>query len=183
MSELIPRLKAEELPPDVAAFLRPHVERLGYLGEFFRCAAHQPKALLSFLRFADDLKHALPDDLTEVVALTVASVMNNANERVQHERLSLRLGFEENRVRTVLSAKAEKNRELSEAVSLVQKLTLAVLARKGHDTRPEFEKVIQEIGYQQAVAVLLLIGRYMTHAMIVNTLALAPPVPSALEGK
>ena len=182
MSELIPRLKAEELPPDVAAFLRPRVERLGYLGEFFRCTAHQPKALLSFLRFTDDLKHALPEDLTEVVALTVATVMNNAYERVQHERLSLRLGFGENWVRTVLSAKPEKSGVLSEAESLVQKLTLAVLARKGHDTRPELENVIQEIGYQQAVAVLMLIGRYMTHALIVNTLALAPPGPSPLEG-
>src|SRR5438552_1200586 len=120
MSELIPRLKAEELPHDVAAFLRPRVERLRYLGEFFRCTAHQPKALLSFLRFTDDLKHALPDNLTEVVELTVARGMNNAYERVQHERLSLKLGFGEIWVRTVLSAKAEENGVLSEAESDVQ---------------------------------------------------------------
>ena len=31
-----------------------------------------------------------------------------------------------------------------------------------------------------AIAVLMLIGRYVTHALMVNTLDLAPPVPSPL---
>jgi len=34
--------------------LRPRVERLGYLGEFFRYTAHQPQALISFLDFTED---------------------------------------------------------------------------------------------------------------------------------
>src|SRR5579885_955406 len=103
MSELIPKLSQEEMAPELASMLRPRVERLGYLGEFFRCTAHQPKALMSFLTFTEDLKKALPDKLTEVVALTVASVMKNAYERVQHERLSLKLGFGETWVRSVLA--------------------------------------------------------------------------------
>ena len=35
----IPRLSPEELPPELAAMLRPRIERLGYLGEFFKCVA------------------------------------------------------------------------------------------------------------------------------------------------
>ena len=70
---MIPRLAADALPQNLAVMLRPRVERLGYLGEFFRCAAHQPAALVSFMAFTENLKHALPDRLTETVALTVST--------------------------------------------------------------------------------------------------------------
>src|SRR5207245_11385082 len=98
---MIPRLSQNELPPEVAALLRPGVERLGYLGEFFQCAAHQPAALLSFMAFTEDLKHALPDRLTETVALTVSGELENAYERHQHERLCLKLGFGDAWVRAI----------------------------------------------------------------------------------
>src|SRR6266542_1204995 len=65
MSSLIPRLSFEELRPDLAEMLRPRVERLGYLGESFKCAGSQPQALMSFMQFTEDLKHALPDGLAE----------------------------------------------------------------------------------------------------------------------
>src|SRR5216684_4295787 len=100
--KLISPLPEGDLPPDLAALLRPRVERLGYLGEFFRYAAHQPKALMSFLEFTEDLKQALPDNLTEVVALTVARLMENDYERVQHERLALKRGLGEPWLRAVL---------------------------------------------------------------------------------
>src|ERR1700743_2718594 len=93
MSDQIPRLSAEEMPPVLASFLSSRVKRLGYLGEFFQCTAHQPEALLSFLEFTEHLKHALPSNLTEVIALSVAVLMENDYERIQHERLSLKLGF------------------------------------------------------------------------------------------
>ena len=66
--------------------MRPRVERLGYLGEFFQCAANVPDALLAFDVFTAALKRALPDRVTEVVALTVATRLGNAYERHQHER-------------------------------------------------------------------------------------------------
>src|SRR5919202_1388955 len=137
MSKLIPRLSYAELDPALAEALRPKVERLGYLGEFFQCAAHQPQALLSFHRLTDDLKEALPDNLTELVALTVATLMNNAYERVQHERLALKLGFTEAWVREVVSLKAAGGGALSEAERLTQRLAVAVVERRGHDTTGE----------------------------------------------
>src|SRR5260221_7393075 len=103
MSKLIPRLSQEKLHPELEAFLRPRIERLGYLGEFFQCTAHQPEALLSFLEFTEHLKHALPSNLTEVVALSVAMLMDNAYERIQHERLSINLGFSSEWLAEVLS--------------------------------------------------------------------------------
>ncbi len=183
MSDLIPRLPPEKLHPDLEAFLRPRVERLGYLGEFFQCTAHQPEALLSFLEFTDHLKHALPNNLTEVVSLTVAQLMNNRYERVQHERLSLKLGFGENWLREVLSLAGDGRGHLSEQEVLVQRLVVATINRKGHDVTPQLEPVIRSLGPAMTIAVLMLVGRYVSHALIANALNLAAPVPSPLEMK
>ncbi len=174
MSALIPRLSEAELAPELAETLRGRVKRLGYLGEFFRCTAHQPRALMSFLALTEDLKQALPDRLTEVVALTVATEMKNSYERVQHERLSLKLGLGEAWVRSVLALQPEA---LSEPESPVQRLALAVVRRQGHGAGSELEAAVLSLGPEKAVAVLMLIGRYVMHALIANTLDLAPPVP------
>lgn len=183
MSDKIPRFSYEELSPELASFLRARVERLGYLGEFFRCAAHQPEALLSFLEFTEHLKHALPNNLTEVVSLSVARLMDNAYERVQHERLSLNLGFSRDWIRDVLALGSDSSETLSEQERLVQRLVIATLSQRGHDTTRELEDVVQAIGPAKAIAVLMLIGRYVSHALIVNSLDLAPPIPSPLESK
>lgn len=183
MSSSIPRLSQEELHPELEAFLRPRIQRLGYLGEFFQCTAHQPKALLSFLQFTDHLKHALPENLTEVVSLSVAQLMDNGYERVQHERLSLKLGFSEDWVREVLSLSSNGHGALSKQELLVQRLAIAAIDRKGHDVGQELEPVVQSLGPRTAIAILMLIGRYVSHAMIANALNLAPPVPSPLEMK
>lgn len=185
---MIPRLAPESLRSDVAEMLRPRVERLGYLGEFFRCAAHQPDALKSFMAFTEDLKAALPDRLTETVALTVSTELGNAYERHQHERLSIKLGFGEAWVRAVEAASVREGgraapsqrAELSDAERRVQELTLAVIRNQGHGVSRELDAVVAAIGHEQAIAVLMLIGRYVTHAFMVNALELAPPVPSPL---
>ncbi len=44
MARVIARIGFE---PALWKVLRPRVERLGYLGESFQCAAHQPDALIS----------------------------------------------------------------------------------------------------------------------------------------
>ena len=181
MSELIPRLSSAQMLPDLADYLRPRVERLGYLGEFFQCSAHQPKALLSFMRFTEELKAALPDRLSEVIALSVSSLMQNAYERVQHERLSLKLGFGEEWIRAVRSLAPNNSRAMRDDERLVQALVIAVVTRNGHDVAGELDAVVRAVGHARAVAVLMMIGRYMTHALMVNSLALQPPVQSPLE--
>ena len=180
MGALIPRLSMEELDPDLAELLRPKVERLNYLGEFFQCTGHQPRALISFYTLTEDLKKALPDNLTELVALTIATKMNNAYERVQHERLSLKLGFSEAWIREVTSLLSKGEGNLLEAEVIVQKLVLAVIERGGHETGVELAEVVKVIGHEQGVGVLMLIGRYVMHALIANSLALEPPVSSPL---
>jgi len=181
MSDVIPRLSMAELDLQLTELLRPKVERLNYLGEFFQCTGHQPRALISFCTLTEDLKKALPDNLTELVALTVAVKMNNAYERVQHERLALSLGFSEPWLREVISLKTKGGGHLSETELLVQQLAMGVLERNGHETETELKEVIKAIGHKEAVAVLMLIGRYVMHALIANCLALKPPVISPLD--
>jgi len=175
MSDQIPRLSAEQMSPELAAFLRPRMERLGYLGEFFQCTANQPEALLSFLHLTENLKHALPSNLTEVVALTIARMMDNDYERIQHENLTRTLGVSRAWVEDILSLQADATSELSAQELAVQHLVIAAVRRGGQHTTAELEAVTNAIGAQQAIAVLMLIGRYMSHALIVNALNLAPP--------
>jgi hypothetical protein len=175
MSDRIPRLQMTELPAALAAALRPRVERLGYLGEFFQCAAHVPDALLAFDVFTAALKRALPDRMTEIVALTVATRLGNAYERHQHERLSRRLGCSDAWIRAAEGAQPDG---LDDRERTVQRLTLAMLERDGHDVGSELEAVIDALGAPAAMAVLLVVGRYVTHSLVVNALDLRPPVPS-----
>lgn len=181
MSQKIPRLSFEELAPNVQDVLRARVERLGYLGEFFRCAGHQPDVLAPFMEMTENLKKALPDRLTETGALTVATLMANQYELHQHERLSRKLGFGEDWVAEVEKADPAGAAGLSAEERAVQRLAIALIERKGKAVDDELDAVIELLGYEQAVAVLFLVGRYITHALIVNSLELVPPVPSIFE--
>jgi alkylhydroperoxidase family enzyme len=178
----IPRLGLDQMEPELAEMLRPRVERLGYLGEFFQCTAIQPAALKSFYRFTEDLKKALPERLTEAVSLTVAASLGNAYERVQHERLSLKLGFGKQWVRGVLSRQpGNSSTPLSDTERKVQTLALSVLHTHGNGAAAQLEDVARVLGPAQAIAVLMLIGRYTAHALIANCLGIEPPVRSPLE--
>jgi len=79
VSDLVPRLEFENLEPGLKELFRPRVERLGYLGEFFKCSGHNPDVLVSFMEMTEALKEALLDRLTEVGSLTVAQATQNAN--------------------------------------------------------------------------------------------------------
>lgn len=174
----IERLSFDQLAPKVQDVLRARVERLGYLGEFFQCSAHQPDILAPFMEMTEALKKALPDRLTEVGALTVACFMGNDYERHQHERLSRKLGFDDAWVAAVERLDPDAAEDMSDVERAVQRLILAVVERKGTGLDAELGAAITAIGPDRAIAVLFLVGRYITHAIIVNALNLAPPVPS-----
>ena len=181
MSLSIPRLELAHMRADLASYLEPRVKRLGYLGEFFKCAGHAPGVLLHFMHFTDALKEALPDRLTEVGALTVAGVMNNAYERNQHERLSVRLGFGREWVAEVNRLKPAEANLMSEPERAVQQYAIAAVETRGQAVEAEFEALRQQLPPSEAMAIVLLVGRYVTHALAVNTLQLKPPVPSIFE--
>jgi hypothetical protein len=57
---------------------------------------------------------------------------------------------------------------------------MAAINRRGHNVTAELEPVVHSIGPAMSIAVLMLVGRYLSHAIIANALNLAPPVPSPL---
>jgi hypothetical protein len=177
----IERLEFEELAPELANRLGARVRRLGYLGEFFKCAGHQPAALAAFIDFTEAGKSALDKRLVELIALTCANWMGNAYERNQHERLSVRQGFGRDWVDAVNQLAPDPAPVLQPAERRMQTLVLAILNSKGKAASALFDAAVEEWGQAQAIAVLMVIGRYVTHALIVNTLNLAPPVPSIFE--
>ena len=178
MSDRIPRIEYDDFMPELADALRPKVERLGYCGEIWRIGANAPKSMLSFCNLTEDLKAELPEKLVELVALTVAGVMGNVYERNQHERLSEKLGFGRDWIGDVNALKGDASTALGEDEREVQKFVLAALEGRGHGVEAEFDEVVSAIGPEHAVAVLLAIGRNVTHAIFRNTLALTPPVGS-----
>jgi alkylhydroperoxidase family enzyme len=168
----------EQLRPDLADYLAPRVKRLGYLGELFKCAGNAPDVILTFMHFTDALKEALPDRLTELGALTVASFMENRYERHQHERLSEKLGFPRDWIEDVIRLKPEARSCLTDVEKAAQIYALKALRTRGLDVLTEFQAFGGQVSAAEAMSFVMLIGRYVTHAMVVNTLQLQPPVKS-----
>lgn len=181
MSSSLPQLELTEFPATLAASLQARVKRLGYLGAFFKCAANHPRGLAAFVEFTEASRDGLSDRLVEVIALTCTIRMGNDYERNQHERLSVRLGFGRDWVAAVNALTPDVDSVLTSEERTVQRLTLAVLDSRGRAAGELFEDAIQTLGPPLAMAVLMVIGRYVTHSLIVNTLALEPPVPSIFE--
>jgi hypothetical protein len=157
----------------------PRVERLGYLGEFFQCAANVPESLLHFVRFTESAKGPLDDRIVELVAITAAALTQNAYELHQHERLAIRLGFERQWVQDV--ERLEPENLADEQEKIVQRYLLAAVPTQGRAAADDLHAVVDALGPQAAVAIMLLAGRYVAHALVVNSLDLAPPVPSIFE--
>jgi alkylhydroperoxidase family enzyme len=174
----IRRLGFDELEPELQDALRAKVERLGYLGEFFAVGGHQPAATAAFQHFTESLKEALPPELTEVVALSIASALGNAYERVQHERLAASLGFPLEWIAAAVGR--GQTAALSKEARAARRLALAVLEGYGHGAAEDLAHAVDAVGEEHAVGLLLTLGRYVAHAVIANTLDLAAPVQGVL---
>lgn len=180
MDALIPRIEFDALPQDLRALLKPRVERLGYLGEFFKVGAHQPDALAAFVTFTETAKAGLPKSVVETIALTVAVSTGNAYERNQHERLSIRLGLGRDWVEAV-ERLVPDDAAIGPTEAAVQTYVLAALADHGRGTQGAIADVTARLGAAGAVGVMMVVGRYLMHGLVVNGLGLAPPVPSIFE--
>ncbi len=173
----IPRLEFDELPDSISRRLRDKYDRLGYLGEFFAATAHQEAALAAFIDFTEASKGELDIRLVELVVLTVACLERVDYERNQHERLALKLGLPRSWVAEVERLDPDRAR-LDEQEKIVQRFVLTAVQRRGRDVSSELSAVVDELGYRDAVAVLMLMARYVAHALLVNSLGIAAPVPS-----
>lgn len=181
MTRRIPRFSFDELPSVIAAALLPKYQRLGYLGEFFAATAHQPAALKAFMDFTDLSKGELDMRLVELIALTVATLKNVPYEKHQHERLSYRLGYGRDWVADVECLAPDTVTSFDETERCVQRFLIAAVAHDGEGTEPLLNEIAERLGVEQAVAVLFVLGRYVSHAVIVNSLGIESPVCSIFD--
>lgn len=175
----LPYVPFDSLPGALQDLLRPRYERLGYLGEFFQVAAHQPDALVAFHRFSEELKAALPDRFTELVALTVSSRLGNHYERNQHEQLATKLGFSVEWIADALAGDPSLVTALADDERVAQRLALAAVS--GQAAPEVVGDAADVLGPQVTVGLLLLVGRYVAHSAVVRTLGLLPPVPPVVS--
>jgi alkylhydroperoxidase family enzyme len=176
-----PRLTFDELPASLRTRLNARVERLGYLGEFFRIAAHQPDPLGHFIDFTESLKSALDWRLVEVIALTVASKTGNQYELVQHQRLASKLGMDGATIALLSGGSPEATVSLDENASVVRRLAAAVVDARGRSCDAAYARVEQRLGHEVAIGCLMTATRYLAHATMANTWQLEPPVPAPAE--
>lgn len=168
----------DDLPSDLKEQLRTRVDRLGYLGDWFRCTAHQPTALSYFVSFTETLKEALDPDVVETIALTAASKLGNSYEQNQHEQLARKSGRTDAWIRALVED-TNVERELTPLQYRIYQLTVATIDRT--DPGGEMQSVVNAIGEVPAVAVLLLIARFVAHSVVASALQLEPPVPSIFD--
>jgi alkylhydroperoxidase family enzyme len=173
----VPLIGIDELDPVVRQRLQSKIDRLGYLGGFFQLTAHQPEALAAFIDYTDATKRALPDDLAEIVALTVATATGNDYERHQHERLSVKLGLGKEWVASVENLDPDSE-DLTLEQRATQRWVLAVLKAHGRDSASELDGLVRALGSKTAIAVAMMCGRYVAHATIANSFGIQSPVPS-----
>lgn len=174
---LVPRIAFEDIEPKLRELFRPRVERLGYLGEFFRVMSAQPETMLGYFTITESLKKALPDNFTEIVSLSISSRLGNLYEQHQNEQLSRKLGFSDEWIREALEGQGATNL-FDDKEKAVQAYAIAAAQRSGRDCEAEFEALVKAVGPEQAIAVVWLVIRTVSHAIISNTLQLASPVKS-----
>jgi alkylhydroperoxidase family enzyme len=177
----IPRLTLEQMHPRIRKLLRPTVEQLGYLGEFFQTVGHVPDALMPFLEYTRAIREPLSDKLNEVLALTVCTSLGAEYERIQHERLSKRLGFGLEWIAAAEGKSGSDASVLSQEETTARNLALAVIADSGKHSGDSIAEASAELGPERAMAAVLQITRFVTIALLCNALELKLPVQSVFD--
>ena len=177
----IPRLSHDDLDASLKELLKPTVDRLGYLGEFFQVAGHVPNAVPAFMQYTGAVKAPLADAHNEVLALAVCGMLEADYERIQHERLARRQGFTLDWIAAASGRPGASVSHLKEDERALQALAQAVVTSQGLRCKPELEAVVRLLGPQKAVAALLQISRFAGIALLCNALSLSLPVPSVFD--
>jgi hypothetical protein len=181
MTDLVPRIEYEDIEPSLKELFKPRVERLGYLGEFFKVMSACPETMKGFFTITESLKKELPDNLSQLISVALSSRLGNLYEQYQNERLSLKLGLSEDWVRSALGAIDDPKSVFTPEEKAVQAYAIAAGQGIGRGVEDEFKALVAAVGQRKAIAVMWLVGRTITHAMISNTLHLASPVTSAFD--
>ena len=178
----LPRLAFDELSAPLQAALGARVERLGYLGEFFAVAGHEPAALAAFVDFTESLAAALPPRWHHLIALSVATALGNDYERCQHEQRSVVLGLSPEWVCAAEGHDGPASSLLDPDERILQQLAGAIVARDHVTARARLGQLLEAHEPRRAMASVLMIARYIAHASVTLTVGIAAPVASIFDG-
>ena len=93
----------------------------------------------------------------------------------------MKLGLSEDWVRSALGPVDDAKSVFTPEEKAVQAYAIAAGQGIGRGVEDEFKALVAALGPRKAIAVMWLVGRTITHAMISNTLHLASPVTSVFE--
>lgn len=172
------RLSLEQVEPALRVELEPTVARLGYFGEFFQVFGAVPGAVTAFMGYTKAVKAPLADSENEVLALTVCSALGDSYERIQHERLSMRLGLDIGWIAAAEGRTGANMARLNVEETALRELALAIIATHGKGCRTAVAVATSAVGGQKTAAALLQVTRFMSIATLCNALELSLPVPS-----
>lgn len=172
------RLSLDDVPPELRVELEPIVARLGYFGEFFQVFSAVPGAVSSFMAYTKAVKAPLTDGENEVLALAVCAALGDSYERVQHERLSAKLGYSNQWIAAAEGRLGADMSQLSTHEMALRGLALTIVRNRGEGCQLEVRAATTVLGAQKTTAALLQITRFMTIATLCNALELSLPVPS-----
>lgn len=169
-------LALDDVDPKLRETLQPVVDRLGYFGEFFQYGGHAPGVVAGFMHYSGALKGAIPDDINETIALTVCSHLGFAYERIQHERLALKLGFDRDWIASLVGRASAA--QLTPAQLCARDLSLAILDDRVAEARAVVERLAAETSEAIAVAALFQITRFRDVCTVGRLFDMQIPVPS-----
>lgn len=170
-----------ELAASLQQELQPVVDRLGYFGEFFQVFGQVPSAMETFMGYTRSVKAPLSDAENELLALTVCASLGADYERIQHERLCVKLGIGLDWIAAASGRAGHDPSWLSESEQGLRRLALAIVERHGKNCQDEISACVSAIGQIKTKAALLQITRFTAIATLCNCDQLALPVPSVFE--
>lgn len=180
MTDALPRLSFDESDPRIQELLKPVVDRLDYYGEFFQVVANHPDALLKFMEYTGAVKAPLDANVNELLALTVCSRCPGGEyERIQHERLSLKSGFAKEWIGELTGEIVTAESQLDGTEMKLRELAIAVV--DGKDATAELNAVVEALGPERTVAVMLQITRFQAISTLGRVFGMTLPVPSIFE--
>lgn len=177
----IPPLDFADIDESLQTLFQPTIDRLGYFGDFFRYGSHAPEVLSGFMGLSVALKQSIPDDVNETVALTVCSAMDFPYERIQHERLAEKLGFDRDWIAAMIGRPSSA--AITPTQAAARELSLAMIEGRHDDARVAAERIATLENPKLAIALLFQATRFMQVCAIGRTLAMQLAAPSIFDSK
>ena len=167
----------ESAPPAVRDTLAALPPGMGV----FRMVAHAETAFRPWLALGGALLGSLQLDpaLRELVILRVAALAGCDYERVQHEAVATAVGVRPEQAAAVVAGRAA-GEEFDEREELVLRFVGEVVANDGGGTALAAE-VEEALSARELVELLLVIAHYHGLALLLNTTAVEPDPPLAME--